>query len=351
MMLPGLRRMLVALLLWLCAGTVWAAPAQAPDAAAAPRSKPYVIYMVLFRGCEEACFGFQDYFRKRGIAAEFILRDVAQDRAKIPALVEEAKRLRPDIVVTWGTTVTLEMVGTWRTYDASRHITDLPVIFMVVADPLASGIIQNVRSTGRNLTGTLTLLPMETQFKSARSYLDFKRVGFIINPTEKNALDARDQLREVAAREGFALVERELPVDAGNRPDAAAIPDLVAQLAAEKVDLIYQGPDTFLITRAQALTSAAVERGIPVFASNESPVVNARALFGIVNKYEDCGRFTAHQALRILQDGVKPREIPIELPRHFSYLVNLPVALELGRYPPLKLLDVAEMVGQKTAPR
>ena len=71
----------------------------------------------------------------------------------------------------------------------------------------------------------------------------------------------------------------------------------------------------------------------------------ARALFGVVNKYEDVGRFTAAQALRILRDKTPPSQIPVELPRNFSYLINLPVALQLGRYPPLKLLDVAEIIG------
>ena len=55
--------------------------------------------------------------------------------------------------------------------------------------------------------------------------------------------------------------------------------------------------------------------------------------------------FTATQALRILRDHTPPARIPVELPRNFSYLINLPVALQLGRYPPLKLLDVAEIVG------
>ena len=93
------------------------------------------------------------------------------------------------------------------------------------------------------------------------------------------------------------------------------------------------------------LTDGALARGMPVFAAAEAPVQNGRALFGVVNKYEDVGRFTAAQALRILRDKVSPAAIPVELPRNFSYLINLPVALQLGRYPPLKLLDVAEIVG------
>jgi ABC-type uncharacterized transport system substrate-binding protein len=54
----------------------------------------------------------------------------------------------------------------------------------------------------------------------------------------------------------------------------------------------------------------------------------------VVNKYEDVGRFTAAQALRILRDKTPPDRVPVELPRNFSYLINLPVALQLGRYPP-----------------
>ncbi len=77
----------------------------------------------------------------------------------------------------------------------------------------------------------------------------------------------------------------------------------------------------------------------------------ARALLGVVNKYEDVGRFTAAQALRILRDKTPPDRIAVELPRNFSYLINLPVALQLGRYPPLKLLDVAEIVGVQAEDR
>ena len=111
------------------------------------------------------------------------------------------------------------------------------------------------------------------------------------------------------------------------------------------MDLIYQGPDSFLNVRREQLTDGALALGIPVFAAAEAPVQKARALLGVVNKYEDVGRFTAAQALRILRDQTPPAQIPVELPRNFSYLINLPVALQLGRYPPLKLLDVAEIIG------
>ena len=138
---------------------------------------------------------------------------------------------------------------------------------------------------------------------------------------------------------------------AAGTPDATALPALLDALKGAGVDLLYQGPDSFLNSRRDVLTDGALARGMPVFAAAEAPVQNGRALFGVVNKYEDVGRFTAAQALRILRDKVSPAAIPVELPRNFSYLINLPVALQLGRYPPLKLLDVAEIVGLDGADR
>ncbi len=319
-----------------------------PARAEAPTPR---IAMLLFRGCEEACRGFQGYFRQRGIAAEFILRDAAQDKRRIPGLVDEIRRLKPDLVVTWGSSVTLATVGPWNGADPRRHITELPVIFMIVSDPVALGVIEAPDKPRRNVTGTLYLLPMETQIKAARSYLDFKRVGYILNETEPNSITARDDLRRLATAQGFTLVERSLPVSQAGAPDARAIPGILDAFRQERVDLIYQGPDTFLNSRREQLTDGALALGIPVFAAAENPVQTARALLGVVNKYEDVGRFTAAQALRILRDKTPPDRIPAELPRNFSYLINLPVALQLGRYPPLKLLDVAEIVGVQSEDR
>ncbi len=301
--------------------------------------------MLLFRGCEEACRGFQGYFRQHGIAAEFTVRDAAQDKRRIAGFVDEIRRQKPDLVVTWGSSVTLEALGPWDAVDPRRHLTDLPVVFMIVSDPVALGVVERLDKPRRNATGTLYLLPLETQLKAARSYLDFKRVGFIVNESEANSLSVRDELRTLAPRHGFTLVERSLPLSAGGAPDATALPRIIDGFRQDKVDLIYQGPDSFLNSRRDELTDAALLAGIPVFAAAEAPVQQARALFGVVNKYEDVGRFTAAQALRILRDKTPPARIPVELPRNFSYLINLPVALQLGRYPPLKLLDVAEIVG------
>ncbi|MDO8303495.1 MAG: hypothetical protein Q7T18_09655, partial [Sedimentisphaerales bacterium] len=69
--------------------------------AAQPKTtKVFRIFMILFRGETEAEKGFSDYLAGRGIAVELIVRDVAQDLKKIPALIEEARALQVDLIYT-----------------------------------------------------------------------------------------------------------------------------------------------------------------------------------------------------------------------------------------------------------
>lgn len=314
------------------------------DTQAQPR--PYRITMLLYRGCEEACQGFQNYLRQQGVSVEYTLRDAAQDKQKIPGFLQEIRQAptKPDLVLSWGTTVTQMAAGSWK--DAQRPLpSNIPLVFMVVSDPISAGILERLDKPRPGLTGSLYLLPLETQLKAARSYLDFHRLGYVLNPSEDNSISTLNELRALARSMNFTLEVQELPLGPAGKPDAARLSSLIDQLAQARVDLIYQGPDSFLNSRREQFTDAALARGLPVFAAAEAPVQHARALFGVVNRYRDVGRYTGALALNILRDQMPAERIPVSLPRNFSYLINLPVALQLKRYPPLKLLDVAEMTG------
>ena len=64
------------------------------------------IFMATWRGCEEACTGFRDYLTGKGLDVDVVTRDAATDKAALPAMVEDARALHPDLIVTWGTSVT-----------------------------------------------------------------------------------------------------------------------------------------------------------------------------------------------------------------------------------------------------
>ena len=102
----------VLLLVLLAAAGLLPKPAQAD-----PPIKIHRILMMLWRGQEDAVQGFRDYFAAQRIPVEIMIRDCGGDLAKLPDMVNEAKTLRPDLVVTWGTSVTLAVLGP---YDAAE---------------------------------------------------------------------------------------------------------------------------------------------------------------------------------------------------------------------------------------
>lgn len=308
---------------------------------------PFVVYMILFRGCEEACQGFKAHFQRNQIPVRFVDRDCGQDRKKVAGFVAEAKRIKPDLVVTWGTGVTLDALGPYDNIDPQKHITQIPAVFMIVSQPVEAKIVSSLQGSGRNITGTGYLIPEETQLRAAARYVKFSRLGFIYNPLEANSQVNLKELERLQGVLKFQLIARAVPLGADKKPDKNLIADLVRELSKQKVDLIYQGPDTFLNVNRDILTHTAVELKIPVFAAAENPVVNSKALLGVVNRYSVVGNFTAYQAARILVDKVDPKNIPIEAPRKYSFIINMPVARALGLYPPMRVVQIAEVIDSK----
>lgn len=325
------------------------AAAGALAAAALPRalaagSRPPRIYMILYRGETDVEKGFRDYFAVNGIPVELIVRDVALDVSRVPQLIAEARAMRVDLIYTWGTPVTLAVVGREGAVDPAVHVTDIPVVFTMVASPQGSGLVKSLASSGRNITGACHVVPTGQQISAIRAYRRFDRIAIIYNPAEPNSVLNVKDLRGAAAGDNFKLVEMPVPLDAKGQPLAAALPQLVDELARRQVQLLYIGPDSFLAANRKVLTEAALAARLPTFSATEIALREGKALFGLVSGYENVGRLTAYKAAQILRHHVAPAAIHIETLARFSYLVNMSVASQLGLYPPLKVINYAELM-------
>lgn len=315
----------------------------APAAEPGTPARPFRIYMALFRGWEEAAQGFKDYFTNQNIPVELIVRDCNQDKSKLPGFVEEAKRLGVDLVFTWGTTVTQEMLGTHDKVDPARHITDIPAVFAIVSQPVGAKVVPDLTSSGRNITGTTYLVPMESQISLLQSYRPVKKLGIVYNPLERNSLVAIDELKALGATQGYELLTAAVDL-ADGKPSVPSIPGKVADLKAAGADFLYIPPDTFLNVNRDLLTGAALEQKLPSFAAAENPVVTSKAMFGGVYRYYTVGQLTAYKAEQILVHKKPPSSIAIDGPTKLSIIINMPVVRELGLYPPMGLLGLAEVI-------
>jgi putative ABC transport system substrate-binding protein len=314
------------------------------DTGAQTVGRPFRIYAITFRGMTDVERGFQEYFTARRIPVQILWRDLNRDPTRMPGFIDEIRATRPDLIYTWGTSVTLGVVGSYDTYDPSKNITDIPVVFTLVAAPVLAKIVPDLKSSRRNVTGVFHVAPTEAQIRAMASYRPFKSIGILYTPTEQNSVVVVDEVREVSKRLGFAVVAKPLKLDAAKRVTAEGAPEMIRELKEQKVDWLYLPPDSYLGTQAKTvIIPAAMENHLPTFASTEQ-LVETGALMGLVSRYYSIGQFTAYKAEQILVHKVTPSKIPVETLTRFSLQVRMDVAEQLSLPPPLPMFNYAELI-------
>ncbi len=309
-------------------------------------SAPLKIYGIWYEGCEATCKSFAETIKASGLDAELIVRDAQQDKKLLPGFVQEAKDMHVDLVTTYGTSATVGTIGRIGDADTSGLITDIPVVFMFVSDPFGAHIAESFDKSGRdNVTGTYNRVPEDVNLEAIKTIRPgFKKLGMLYTQSEPNSVAKVEEMKKLAATNGFELVA--LEIDPGNTdtPDPALLPARVAELAKAGVDFVYVGSSSFLSKNGPAFTDAAVANGLPVLSPYEEMVRDNNALISIAARAEDVGRVAAEQTLRILKDGKNPGDLPIARVTDFAYVVNMKVAQKLNLFPPMELLQLAEIV-------
>jgi putative ABC transport system substrate-binding protein len=311
------------------------------DAAA---QRPFRIYAITFRGMTDVERGFQEYFAARRIPVQITFRDLNRDATRMPGFIEEIRATRPDLIYTWGTSVTLGVAGPYDGIDPNKHITDIPVVFTLVAAPVLAKIVPDLKGSRRNVTGVFHVAPTEAQIRAMGSYRPFKSIGILYTPTEQNSVVVVEEVRDVARKLGFSVVTKPFKLDAQKKVVADGAADMIRELKEQKVDWLYLPPDSFLGTVSKGvIIPAAMQNQLPTFASTEQ-LVETGALIGLVSRYHSIGQFTAYKAEQILVQKIPPARIPVETLTRFSLQVRMDVAEQLKLPPPLPMFNYAELI-------
>ncbi len=318
----------------------------ASSLAGSANAAQYKIMIATWRGCEEACQGFQDYLTEAGLDADFILRDAGRDKGMIPGFLAEARAEQVDLILTWGTSVTRGIAGTLADLADPAFNHDIAQVFTIVADPVGAGVIRSLEATGRpNLTGTFNRVPESVNIETIRAYHPgFAHLGLIYNTNEKNSVLKQAEIAALSTEMGFELTALDLPLGADGKPRVEDIAPKIAELKAAGVEFIYLGSSSFLRANRDAFTGAAVENGIPVLSPYERLVRDSQALISVAARYADVGRLAGMQAEKILAGGAAPGDLAVARMTDFAFVINMDVAKKLKLFPPLELLQIAETV-------
>lgn len=301
------------------------------------------VFLITNRGCEEVCQSFRSNLQSQG-PVNFIWRDAAGDISRVGAFVAEARALRPDLVATWGTGVTLAAIGPYDAPDPKRYLKNMAVVYMYVGNPVESKIARSAGKSGRpHVAGANTSVPIEAQIKLLQSFRPLTRIGMLYNTDEPAAVTQAAQVRQAFEAHSVQVHEVRLPMTANGTPDANSIPAALDRLARHKPDFLYHIGSTFTLQQVKAISAGAIARGMPMFSPTESAFRRGSVLLGLISPLAGIGQAAAYQAGQILFHGRQPGDLPSPTLTHHSVLINMQAARTLRIYPPMKLLQFAEL--------
>ena len=213
---------------------------------------------------------------------------------------------------------------------------DIPILITAVTDPVAAGLVQSLEKPNTNVTGTTDMNPVKEQLALFKELApQAKKIGFIYNSSEVNSRVQLDIAKKAAPELGYEIVE-------GVVTNSSEVMQAARTLAG-KVDAIYVPGDNTVVSALESVIKVAEEKKLPlVAAEGDSVKRGAIATLGI--DYYKLGRQTGEMALRILEQGAKPQDMPIEAQKEYQLIINKKAAANMGVTLPESLLSRAAQV-------
>ncbi|MDA9427135.1 ABC transporter substrate-binding protein [Bradyrhizobium sp. CCBAU 53380] len=255
-------------------------------------------------------------------------RFAAEQPERFKAMAAELAQLNLDAIITSAPAAS---------YAAKLATTTIPIVFIVVPDPVEGGLVDSLSRPGGNSTGyaVVDVSPKRLQlFKESLPGLS--RVALLINPDNRStaqrfvdhAQAAGDPLNltvqpvEVLGPQGFERAFSQIPRD--RKTGAMTV------------------FDSMFFNERRKMAQIARAHGVPVMAPTDV-YVTAGLLMSYGPNLVDLYRRAGLYVDKILK-GEKPGTLPVEQPVKYDFIVNLKTARAIGLDLPPSLLARADEV-------
>ena len=219
-----------------------------------------------------------------------------------------------------------------------QQITDIPVVFTLVTDPVGAQLVPSLAGGGGNVTGYSDLTPVREQIELLSQFGNIKTLGHVYSSGEANAVVLAEMAEAVCDELGIEFVATTVTNSAEVRQATQAIVD--------RVDVIYVSTDNTVVSALTSLVDVATQAGVPVMSADPSSAEEQGVLAAYGFDYYNMGRATGRLIKDILQ-GADPNDIPVQYMTSAEDLilhVNLDVAAELGITLPASLVARAQKI-------
>jgi putative ABC transport system substrate-binding protein len=327
------RRHLLFLVIFLAAclgpsGVSGAADSQQP---ASPRHIGVLLAIFSQESTEAQAFrqGLRDvgYAEGRDVVIEW--RSANGDYDRVPELAADLVQRKVEVIVV-DSTVGAQAV--------KRATSIIPIVMMVVADPVGSGVVANLAHPGGNITG-FSLMTSELSAKRLQLLKEaipwLTRVAVLWNPATPWHPKAIEDLKAVAPSLSLAL-------SFTNVRTLEEIGPAFSDVRRQHAQALYFLGDPFFFTNRMAFLKPASNARLPTIHTTRQ-YVDAGALMSYGANFADLCRRSAGYVDKILK-GAKPGDLPIEQPTKLELVINLKTAKALGITIPEQILLRADEV-------
>ena len=229
--------------------------------------------------------------------------------------------------------------GPTPAFAAKGATATIPIIFTVGDDPVRLGLVASLARPGGNVTG-INFFANELAAKRLELLRELvpsaTRIAVLVNPAE--ATNTESTLKDVdSAANAMGLQIKKL-----NASTSREINETFANFARERPDAIFIGPDAFFNARRVQLALLAAFHRLPVIYPLR-PFTEAGGLMSYGSDIVDAYRQVGSYAGRILK-GATPADLPVVRASKFELVINAETARTLGLAVPPSLLARADEV-------
>ena len=291
----------------------WISPTRAAD------GSPFL--QELRRGLQEL-----GYVEGRNLLLEPYWGEDSTER--LTKLVAEIVATDPHVVVAQGSAA-----------PAMRQATaTIPVVFGYSGDPVEAGLVDSLARPGRNLTG-ISFLALDLVGKRIELIKEvlpkLRRIAVVANPAH-----AGDQSERRASQ--AAATALQLSLEYFEVRNAAQLGEALTAIEKSGSEAVMMFPVQNIINNRERIAAWAIRNRLPTISGWSQFVEGGNLMSYGPNLRESCRRLAVYVD-KILK-GVKPAEIPVELPTRVELAINLKTAKALGVKIPNSILLRADRV-------
>jgi putative ABC transport system substrate-binding protein len=258
------------------------------------------------------------------------LRWSAGDADKERTFAKELVDLRPDVILSQTTAVTDAL---------ARDTKTIPIVFVTVGDPVASGFTTSLARPSGNITGFTAFEPtvggkwVELLKEIAPRTT---RVALLSNQATGGPLQFFLPSIQAAAS-SFAVQVSTTSVHAKDE-----IEGVIATQAHNPGGGLIVMPSAFNVTNRDLIIALAARYGVPAIYFNRL-FAESGGLINYSPDFSELFRKAPEYVDRILK-GARPADLPVQQPTKYELIINLKTAKALGLDVPLQLQQRADEV-------